>query len=69
MPGILTERRQIVNHSSLLRTDRSQPDPGQELSGERRDQTVDQASELAAGSWSAPSGPLVVGSPKKREAS
>jgi hypothetical protein len=46
---MLPERRRTVNHSTLLRTDRSQPDPGQELSGERRDQTVDQASELAAG--------------------
>jgi hypothetical protein len=45
---MLPERRRTVNHSTLLRTDRSQPDPGQELSGERRDQTVDQASELVA---------------------
>jgi len=52
MPGILTERRQIVNHSSLLRTDRSKLGTSWPLSGERRNQTVDQASELAAGSWS-----------------
>jgi hypothetical protein len=49
MPGILTERRQIVNCSSFLRTDRSQFGPSWRLSGERRDQTVDQASDLAAG--------------------
>jgi hypothetical protein len=48
MPGMLTERRRIVNSSSLLRTNRSQFGPSKRLSGERRDQTVDQASELAA---------------------
>jgi hypothetical protein len=49
MPGMLSERRRIVNCSSLLRTDRSKYGPSWRLSGERRDQTVDQASELAAG--------------------
>jgi hypothetical protein len=48
MPGMLAERRRIVNHSTLLRTDRSQLDPGQELSGERRDLIVDQMGKLAA---------------------
>jgi hypothetical protein len=48
-PGMLSERRRIVNCSSLLRTDRSKFGPSWRLSGERRDQTVDQASELAAG--------------------
>jgi hypothetical protein len=46
---MLAERRRIVNRSSLLRTDRSQFGPSWRLSGECRDQTVDQASELAAG--------------------
>jgi hypothetical protein len=48
MPGMLAERRRIVNHSTFLRTDRSQLDPGQELSGERRDLIVDQMGKLAA---------------------
>ena len=45
---MLAERRRIVNRSGPLRTDRSQFGPSKRLSGERRDQTVDQASELAA---------------------
>jgi hypothetical protein len=49
MPGMLAERRRIVNRSGLLRTDRSQF--GTELAavGRARDLIVDQTGELAAG--------------------
>jgi hypothetical protein len=46
MSGILTERRRIVNRFRLLRTDRSHLRVGWGLPGERRDQTVNQASKL-----------------------
>jgi hypothetical protein len=54
MSVMLAEWRRIVNHLGLLRTDRSQRGPSWRLSGERRDQTVGQASELAAGIMSVP---------------
>jgi hypothetical protein len=49
MPGILTERQRIVNRSHLLRTDRLRSGLGGRPLSERREQTVDQAGELAAG--------------------
>jgi len=49
MQGILDQRQRIVNCWSLLRTNRWQSGGAGALAGHRRDQTVDEAGELAAG--------------------